>query len=452
MMKRTAFLLAATLAPMTAMADALDLEIMPQPHLSKPAGEIKSSVVLISDAAGWGANEDAMAAKLADNGAIVIGIDFPAYLKAFSTYADDCIYTISDVEYATQQIERDFGVATYQKPIIAGIGEGGALAIAMASQTPPATVRATIAVDPLEGIPNTEKEFCTPANKQVKGDRKVYSMTEGALPDPMTTLFTAKADAAGRASVEALKKTWPDIEIKDSSKDAATTLTDALITLSNTPLSDDGTLGLPLTVLQAKPSLDTMAVIFSGDGGWRDIDAEIGEEMQKSGIPVVGVDSLRYFWSKQSQEQVARDLSRIISHYRGQFGVKKVMLIGYSFGADILPDAYQRLPQSQKETVALISLLAMSGEADYEISVMSIMGANDLTDGIPNHDVIAKIDPKKLQCLYGSEEEGDACPKLAPLGIETISLNGGHHFDEDYPALAKRLIASLKEHLGKAGP
>lgn len=52
---------------MAAMADALDCEIMPQPHLGKPAGEVrKSSVVLISGTAGWGANEDAMAAKLAD--------------------------------------------------------------------------------------------------------------------------------------------------------------------------------------------------------------------------------------------------------------------------------------------------------------------------------------------------------------------------------------------------
>ncbi len=33
--------------------------------------------------------------------------------------------------------------------------------------------------------------------------------------------------------------------------------------------------------------------------GWRDLDREIGENLQKEGIPVVGVDALRYFWNER---------------------------------------------------------------------------------------------------------------------------------------------------------
>lgn len=33
-----------------------------------------------------------------------------------------------------------------------------------------------------------------------------------------------------------------------------------------------------------------MAVIYSGDGGWRDIDKEVGNALQQQGVPVVGVE------------------------------------------------------------------------------------------------------------------------------------------------------------------
>lgn len=451
MMKRPSLLAAALLFPCAAFAGdpvPLDLGMMPEPHISQPEGPVKSAVVLLSDAAGWSAKEDGVAATLSKNGALVIGVDFPAYLTKLKADDGDCVYTISDIESVTQQIERNMGVATYRPPIIAGIGEGGALALAMAAQTPPATVAATVAVDPLAGIP-LAKELCTPADKKLEGDRFVYALTEGTLPDPVSVIFTKKADAAGRAHAETLKKDWPDVELTDSDKEATSALTENLLPLVENPPSVEETLGLPLTILEAKPTMDTMAVIVSGDGGWRDIDAEVGAELQKNGVPVVGLDSLHYFWTKLTPQQVGRDLARIITHYRVEFGVKHVMLIGYSFGADIMPDAYDRLPAGLKNDVSLVSLMAMSGYADYEISVMGIIGASDASQGAAVMDAVAKIDPTKLQCIYGSDEDDDPCPTLASKGIETIRIEGGHHFDEDYPALAQKLIASLKARTGK---
>lgn len=432
-----------------AAAAALDTGMIPAPHIATPKGDITAAVVLISDAAGWGAAEDKASSDLVAKGAVVIGIDFPAYIKSLATDTGDCVYTIADIEALTQQVERNLGVETYRKPIIAGVGEGGALALAMAAQTPPATVEATLAIDPLAGIPALPRVLCTPASKQTKGERVLYGLTPGPLPDPVTVLFTSKADADGRAHVQSLAGDWPDITFTESADDAHAALGESLAAMIAAAPSDDGTLGLPLTVLDAKPVYDTMAVILSGDGGWRDIDAQVGDEFQKNGIPVVGLDSLRYFWSKKTPEQVEQDLSRIIAHYRSVFGVKKVLLAGYSFGADVLPDAYVRLPQAQKDSVALVALLAMSGEADYEISVMSIMGSSASTGGVPNMEAVAKIDPKRLTCVYGSEEEDDPCPTLAATGVETVRIKGGHHFDEDYPALAQKLISSLKDRLSK---
>jgi len=61
-------------------------------------------------------------------------------------------------------VQRAVGTDAYQLPVVAGVGAGGALALAIAAQTPPATIGQTLAIDPEEGIA-LEKQLCTPAEK-----------------------------------------------------------------------------------------------------------------------------------------------------------------------------------------------------------------------------------------------------------------------------------------------
>ena len=154
----------------------------------------------------------------------------------------------------------------------------------------------------------------------------------------------------------------------------------------------DTPLGLPLTVLKAKPAFDTMAVVYSGDGGWRDIDKEVAGALQRRGIPVVGVDSLRYFWSERKPQETADDLARIIDAFRKEWGVEHVLLVGYSFGADILPATYNLLTPDDRKRVPQMTLMALSRQVDYEISVTGWLGvAGAGAGGDPVND-IAKID------------------------------------------------------------
>ncbi|MGO8506745.1 AcvB/VirJ family lysyl-phosphatidylglycerol hydrolase, partial [Rhizobium leguminosarum] len=61
---------------------------------------------------------------------------------------------------------------------------------------------------------------------------------------------------------------------------------------------------------------------------------------REDGIPVVGVDSLHYFWKERKPEETAADLSKIIDFYSKQWKVKHVLLVGYYFGADVVPATY----------------------------------------------------------------------------------------------------------------
>lgn len=429
-------------------AKGFETGMIPPDHIMLPDSDVSANVFLISGATGWGEAEQTEADALVEKGAVVVGIDFPKYIEALKADDDECIYMISDIEELAQEIQRKAGVSNYRPPIIAGIGDGAALALAMIAQSPAATIGEAVAVDPVASIPLADKILCTPATKEKDGDRTIYGLTDGPLPAPVSVVFTPKADAKGRTHVENLVKSHADIDVKDVTDDAQAALAQTLQDRIDAAGNSDNPLGLPLTVLEAKPTMDTMAIIYSGDGGWRDLDKDVGSFLQQDGVPTIGIDSLRYFWSEKKPEEIASDLSRIIETYRKEWKVKNVILIGYSFGADVLPATFNLLPEKDKSRVVQMSLLSLSNEVSYEISVGGWLGVSGSGTQDPVTD-LEKIDPKIVQCVYGTEDEDAACPALKDKGAEVIGIDGGHHFDEDYESLTKRIVASLKKRLQK---
>ncbi len=123
----------------------------------------------------------------------------------------------------------------------------------------------------------------------------------------------------------------------------------------------------------AKPS-ETVTLFYSGDGGWRDLDRDVAAQMAELGYPVVGVDALRYFWEHKTPEQSAADLALLMQHYREKWGAKHFVLAGYSFGADVLPAIYNRLPADAKKDVSSVILLAFARSGSFEIEVQGWLG------------------------------------------------------------------------------
>ncbi|MGN7753796.1 AcvB/VirJ family lysyl-phosphatidylglycerol hydrolase [Sinorhizobium sp. 22678] len=423
-----------------------DTGMIPAPHILFPKEAPSGAVVLLSDAGGWTEREDAVARKLSSEKALVIGIDLKAYLAALARDDGDCVYTVSDIESLSQQVQRAADSGAYRPPIVAGVGAGGTMALAIAAQSPAATIGRTLAVDPEEGIA-LPKQLCTPAEKIRKGDRMVYGLTDGALPDPVTVISSPSASPAGREHVAALAAKHPDVEIQASDEDVYAALSGTLAGYIQQEDDGNNPFGLPLTVLDAKPTRDTMAVIYSGDGGWRDIDKEVGNALQQQGVPVVGVDSLRYFWSERQPQATADDLARVITYYGKRWNVRNVVLIGYSFGADILPRTYNLLAPATRARIRQVTLMALSHRADYKISVLGWLGADGEGNAGDPVDDIKAIEPPLVQCIYGTDEEDDACPDLKSSGIEVVPIEGGHHFDGDYAALTRRVLDALDRRL-----
>jgi type IV secretory pathway VirJ component len=54
-----------------------------------------------------------------------------------------------------------------------------------------------------------------------------------------------------------------------------------------------------------------------------------------------------------------------------------------------------------------------------------------------------------VQCFYGADETDSLCPLLPSKDkVEIIRTSGGHHFDNDYGALARRILDGFRQRAG----
>lgn len=200
---------------------------------------------------------------------------------------------------------------------------------------------------------------------------------------------------------------------------------------------------LPVLEVPAAQPSDIVTLFYSGDGGWRDLDKDSAEHMASMGYPVVGIDTLRYYWQHKSPEQSAADLSKLMQHYREKWGAKRFVLAGYSFGADILPAIYNRLPGKDQQQVKAMLLLALARTGSFEIEVEGWLGkAGEEAATGPE---MARLPAAKVFCIYGAEEKDESgCTQPQAVG-EKLELPGGHHFDEDYLSLAKKMLQAIRD-------
>jgi type IV secretory pathway VirJ component len=205
--------------------------------------------------------------------------------------------------------------------------------------------------------------------------------------------------------------------------------------------------GLPLVEVPATgPAVtpaaqDTFAIFLSGDGGWAGLDQKVATTLAAQGIPVVGLDSLRYFWSKRTPEGLAADLDRIVRYYAARWDRAHVVLIGYSQGANVLPAAFNRLPDPSRSDVSQVVLIGLEDKVAWQFHLSNWIGAPaDAELVLPE---ASKLHAAATLCLYGEGDGDTLCDKLPAESVTAQQLPGGHHFNGDLDQLAARILARL---------
>ena len=422
-------------------------------------------VLFLSDADGWNRPDVECARAIASLDALVVGIDLPRYLATVADRGGDELYPFADLEVLSQFVQKKLRLPGYVPPIVVGHGVGATMAYAVAAQARPTSVGAAVSLGfcPDLALP---KPLGRGSGLLIETTARpgVYRLRPSrTLAAPWTVLqnHTAKGcdphdahrfvDAAAGAELVAL-------DTRDELNDPEMWLPNLRRTLervSGPPAAAptvNGDVGdLPLVEVPAAATPTTLAVIFSGDGGWASLDREVGDALAAAGIGVVGVNSLSYFWTKRTPDGAAADLARVLRHYRTAWHTTRVLLIGYSRGADVLPFLASRLPDDLRASVALVALLGPGRTTDFEFHLTDWLGGDD-PEALPIGPEVARLAGLRVLCVQGADEDDSLCATLDATRARRFELPGGHHFGGDYRVIAERILSEAGAAAAQPSP
>ena len=196
---------------------------------------------------------------------------------------------------------------------------------------------------------------------------------------------------------------------------------------------------LPLTeVPTGATGGDTFVVLYSGDSGWAATPRGFSAELAAAGQPVVGIDALRYFARRRSPEAAAADLS---DGHRpptpSAWDRPRVILVGYSFGADSLPLIVEQLPPEDRARVRLMVLISPADRADMVFDGLSWINLTPAPgQGPALAPALLTLGAIPAICIRAEHDPRAACDRFPQAVIASVHLPGFHRYHGQYQAVA----------------
>ncbi|KLT65506.1 AcvB/VirJ family lysyl-phosphatidylglycerol hydrolase [Pedobacter sp. BMA] len=187
---------------------------------------------------------------------------------------------------------------------------------------------------------------------------------------------------------------------------------------------------LPIFLYPAKkPQTRKLLIFLSGDGGWIKFEDDLSVKFAENNFFTIGINSRDYFWDQKTPEQTAHDLVQLIRKYALRYKTDQIYLLGYSFGADVLPFIYNQLPFRAKRHVMALEMLSPFSTTDFMVHFGDL--ANISSDNYPYK---VDLEVKKLKipvfCFYGIDENEKALETIVQKNFVIGSLYGDHHYKE----------------------
>lgn len=199
---------------------------------------------------------------------------------------------------------------------------------------------------------------------------------------------------------------------------------------------------LPIQEWPASAQNKPLIFYISGDGGMNSFSTGLCEMLNKKGFEVSALNAKTYFWDKKTPEQTTSDISKYLASKLNGRKNQQVVLIGYSFGADVLPFVINKLPQILNQKLLVSFFMAPSGSTDFEIHWSDIFGGNKKRS-MEVVSEINKINGNKIVILNGSEEQGLDLSKITLKKYTLEVIPGGHHFEGNIAEIVKVILNDI---------
>lgn len=437
--------------------EVMQMATFGQVSIYAPAVEPTAVVLFVSGDGGWNLGVISMAERLRDLGALVVGIDIRAFIAAMER-STACAFPAGPLEELARSVELKRKLRAYIRPILVGYSSGATLIYAALAAAPPESfaggislgfcpdlelrrplcqqlgLKSTRRTKPPAGVDLSVYRDLRPPWMVLQGDQDQVCAPEG------TRAFVAGIPAARLFWLPkvghgfGVPRNWEPQFI-----DAFNAVVAATAEKPTPPVAAAvRDLSLAEVPAPAAAAGDTLAIILTGDGGWADFDRSIAQGLAAQGVPAIGWSSLGYYWQPRTPEQAAADLDRIIRHYTAAWARARVILVGYSFGADVLPFLVNRLPASTQARLASVVLLGLSGNAAFEFHLADWIGGS--RDGPATASEVARL-RVPTRCVRGADEDESGCLALDSRQVIQLEVGRGHHFSGDYARIVAAILS-----------
>ncbi len=424
--------------------------------------------LFVSGDGGWNLGVVDMARELASLDALVVGIDINHFIKQMEASGEKCLYPAADFEALSKFVQMKLSYPSYRTPVLIGYSSGATLIYAALVQAPSNTFLGGISMGfcpdlllnkpmcrgsglewtrgpkgkgvvflpaaslevPWIALQGTIDQVCEPkatesyVKKVTNGEIVILPKVGHGFSVPKNWMSQFK-QAFSKITTKAEKENPPP---RTPSSGAAQ------------PLPD-----LPLVEVPAtEGNTNLMGIIITGDGGWGVTDRGIANDLAAKGIPVAALNSLHYFWKPKTPEQSAADLNRILQHYSALWRRTEVVVVGYSFGADVLPFMLNRIPKESLQKIKVITLLGLSSTADFQFHLTDWIANRTRSTSRLVRPEIEKLRGRKMLCFYGTEDDDALCPQLDPGLVNAIPIQGGHRFGRGYQPIVDAILQEAR--------
>lgn len=387
------------------------------------------------------------AATLSQQGNLVAVLNTDYYLSNISQRKASCFDAATPLSVYAQDLQNRYKFPHFSQAFITGFGTAGSLLFAMLSQIPKGIFKGAYSINAGAAI-ILPIALCSPNNAVAWPNPETPLQIDYTqqLPTPWT--MSNKAPWFDRIIASAFVPTW-EVDRKNFEDQIEFNENQTQHNRSKDNLLNDDISALPLIEVTANPQGEyakssIMAIIISGDGGWANIDKDIANNLANKGIPIVGWNSLEYFWEGKTPDIAGKDLQKVIHHYNTLWNKNELLLIGFSMGADVMPFMVNRLDEKTKSTLLSVDLLNPSITVDFTFHLSGwLKSSNEAPYAL--YPEVAEWSQWNTNCFY-SETKDSLCEKIKtmrsniPGSQRFFYLPGDHHFDGNYDQLTKLIL------------
>lgn len=199
----------------------------------------------------------------------------------------------------------------------------------------------------------------------------------------------------------------------------------------------------PVHLYPAKgPRQPVVVVNFSGDMGLRFLlGASVSRGLTERGIPVVGIATPAIFRRHRSRAELDATVADAVRLAMAKTGTTRVVMMGQSYGADIVQTGLADLPPALRRHVAAI-VLVLPGETVFFRADPTGLAYRGTPDSIAT-TTADTLDWAPLTCIYGVEETDSLCPKLRRRGATLVGMPGDHDIRHDGDGLLRHVLHAV---------